>query len=343
MTSHSFDKIIGEIASEDRLLTAVIALLVIAVLGALIPPPGGNANPILWNLLDRLFGVPARRAYNVSRSPSSLAFRGSIFAILFLLGGAALGAGAHMLVRHYPLSGFSEPILLALTLAAGGVWVALQKLFHALREGKKLTKGSYYPIAVSTRTDLNSTDDYGIARVGIGFMASSFDKALVAPLFWYLIGGIPLAYLYAGIAAARWALAKEGFAKGLGNTSLFLERLFGCLPYIVSSLLMTLAALLTPGAQLSRAVPGILSGQGQAPYAEGGKPVTIVAWAMHISLGGPVLDLDGSALKKAWVGPSGATAKVDKGHLRRAIYMGVMGCFLLGALMVLGIVLHRLT
>ena len=105
---------------------------------------------------------------------------------------------------------------------------------------------------------------------------------------------------------------------------------------------MACAALFTPGAQLSRAVPGFFSSTGRSPYTEGGMPLTAVAWAMNISLGGPVRDLEGSALKKAWVGPANATAKVDKSHLRRAIYMSVMGYVLLIAALIGGILLHRL-
>lgn len=342
MFHFSFDNFISHVGSADRLLTAIMATLLVAVFGLLTGPVGGNANPFLWNIIDRLFGGVARRTYNVQRSPSSLAFRGTIFALAFIVSGAAFGFGAFEIMRRLPLAGFTEPVLLSLTLTGGTVWFSLNKLYHALKEGKKLTKGSYYPIAVSTRSDLNSTDDYGIARVGIGFMAVSFDKALVAPLFWYLIGGLPLAYLYAGIAASRWALAKDGFAKGLGDTSLWLERIFGFIPYVIAGVLMTFAALFTPGAQLSRAVPGLLKSKGQASYAEGGVLVTIVAWAMKISLGGPVIDLDGSTLKKSWVGAPDATAKVDKSHLRRAIYMSVMAYILLVATLLGGIVLHHL-
>jgi adenosylcobinamide-phosphate synthase len=342
LSSHSFDKIIGEVASEDRLLTAIFAILLAACVGLITGPVGGNANPALWNFVDRIFGGLARKTYNTDRSPSSLAFRGGFFTILYIVLAFAIGAGFHLLNRNFPLAGFTEPILLSLVMGGGAVWYSLNKLFHALAEGKKLTKGSYLPIAVSTRSNLNTTDDFGITRVGVGYMAQIFDKGLVAPLFWFLIGGVPLAYLYAGIMAARWGLAKDGFAKGLGDAAMWLERLFGFFPYLISSLFMAVAALFTPGAQLSRAVPGFFGSAGRAPYAEGGLPVTAVAWALKISLGGPVEDLDGSVVKRSWVGPKNASAKVDKGQLRRALYMSVMAYVLVVSALIAGIVLHRL-
>ena len=341
MTEHSLGKIIGEIGSEDRLLTACIALILVAVIGLLSGPLGANANPFLWNVIDKVFGGVARKTYNVERTPSSLKFRGGFFTVLYILAAVVLGCAAHMVVRWYGFNGFTEPVLLALTLTGGTVWFSLNRLYHALGGAKKLEKGSYRPIAVSTRSNLNSTDDFGITRVGVGFMAQSFDKGVVAPLFWYLIGGMPLAYLYAGIAAARWGLAKDGFAKGLGDMALGLERILGVVPHVIAGLFVAVAALFTPGAQLSRAVPGFFGTTGRAPYHEGGLPVTTTAWALKISLGGPVEDVDGSVLKKAWVGPKDASAKVDKGQLRRAVYLSVMAYVLLAGAMVGGIVLHH--
>ena len=342
MLDHSFDKIAGEIANPDRLLAASIALVIVMAIGFITGPVAGNANPFIWNLLDRMFGGIARKSYNTQRSHASLAFRGTFFAILFIFTGFALGAIVHLVDRRFPLNGFTEPLLLSLTLTAGTVWLSLSKLYHALATGKASHKASFFPIAVSTRSDLNTTDDFGITRVGIGFMAQSFDRGLVAPIFWYLIGGVPLAFGYAGMAAARWALAKDGFSKGLGDTATWFERLFGFIPHLIAGILMAFVAVFTPTARITRAIPGLFRRKGRAPYAEGGMPVTAVAHALNVSLGGTVKDLDGSVLKKAWVGPANATAQLEKGHIRRAIYMSVMANILILAMLIGGIVIHHI-
>lgn len=129
----------------------------------------------------------------IDNSFSSLAFRGGFFVSLYLVFALA-GGLAVQLVRYFPLFGLLEPVLLMTALSGGAVWSAMLTLYRALAVEKKLTKGSFYPIAVSTRTDLNSTDHFGITRVGIGFMALTFNLGLVAPLFWYLLFGLPGAY-----------------------------------------------------------------------------------------------------------------------------------------------------
>ena len=49
-----------------------------------------------------------------------------------------------------------------------------------------------------------------------------------------------------------------------------------------------------------------------------------MAWALNLSLGGASQDISGSAIKADWIGPSGASAKVDHKHLRRAIYLNAI-------------------
>lgn len=337
MSLYSFDKIISEMASPDRLVSSLIAVALVALVGILTGPLRGNANPGLWGLLDMFFGGIARKTYNTERSHGSLAFRGTFFALLFVTGGLACGIGAHLLEHRYPLGGFLEPLLLSLTLTGGTVWLSLHRLYHALAKSKGQTKASFLPLAVSARADLNTTDDFGIVRTGIGFMAQSFDRGLVAPLVWYLVGGLPLAFFYAALASSRWALAKDGFSKGLGDTALWLEKFFGMIPGLIAGIYLSIAALFTPGARLTRALPGWFAASGRAPYAQGGLAVTATAWALNVSLGGPVHDLDGSVLKKDWVGPAGATAKLDKSYLRRAIYMSLMAYVLVIASLIGGI------
>lgn len=336
MFEHIISRTIGEIGSPDRLLVAFMALILVCLGGLLTGPLAGNANPILWVIADKLFGGVSRKAYNPDREPGSLAFRGAIFGFLMIAFATFVGYMLFKAKLYFPMAGFTEPLLLTFVLSGGAAWAALTRLYRALAEGKSLKQGSFYPIAVSTRTDLNSTDDFGITRVGLGFMAVNFDKGVVAPLFWYLIGGLPFAFFYAGLAVARWALAKEGFSKGFGDFVSWLERIFGIIPHFIAGLILAFAALFTPKAQLSRAIFGLFQ-PGGAPYNEGGMVITALAWALNISLGGPVQDHEGSTLKRSWVGPKNASARVDKSQLKHAIYLSIMAYVLVLGLIVAGL------
>lgn len=341
---HSFDKIISEIASPDRLLVAIIALLMVGLFGLITGPLSGNANPYFWALFDRMIGNVARRGYIKTKSTSTLLFRGSVFTFLFILLAAIFGSVLYMVKRYLPLNGVMEPLLLSLLCAGGAVMVSVYRLYLALMRDAKVKddkRGSFGPIAISTRTDLNTVDDFGIARIGVGFIPVAFDRGLILPLFWYLIGGLPLAFLVTGITAAKWALAKNGFAKGYGALALSLETLVGFVPRILSSFLLIISAILTPHAGITRSLISIFSFKNQAPSAEGGLPLTIMAYALNVSLGGPVQDVDGSSLQQKFVGPKQASARVDASVLKQACYMGAMAHILLLGILCGGLMLMR--
>ena len=77
------------------------------------------------------------------------------------------------------------------------------------------------------------------------------------------------------------------------------------------------------------------------PYEQGGVPIAALAWGLDVSLGGTTTDLEGSAIKRDWVGPKEATAKLEAIHLYRALYGVVVAhllflASLLGAMIVSG-------
>ena len=337
-----FDVFLSEIAAPERIGSVLIAMLMVGLIGFMTGPSGGNANPFMWYLLEKICGKLIRKTYNTERSVASLRFRGAILLMLYLIVNGIIAAAAILIEQHFHLSGYMDSLLVALTLSGGATWYALLRLHHALRADGKKGAGSFYEIAVSTRVNLNSTDDHGIIRTAVGFVATNFDKALVAPIFWYLIGGLPALYLYTGIAAARWSMSKDGFAKGIGNLALKLETVFGFIPQMITTCILALAALMTPSAGMTRSLRGVFARSGAASYAEGGMPLTALAWALGVSLGGPVEDVHGSVLKRSWVGPSTASARLERVHLRHAVYLSIMGYLLVAAILIGGLVLWRM-
>ena len=336
ISNHHFATFINDIASPDRLLTAVIAVLMAGVVGLITGPLSGNANPYFWALFDRIVGGVARKAYIKDKPLSALLFRGTLFSVLFLIVSASFGVLIYFLAKHVKLNGMMEPLLLALLCTSGSVIVSVYRLFLALNRdqtSKEDKRGSFAPVAISARADLNAVDDFGIARIGAGFIAVAFDRGLVFPLFWYLIGGLPLACLVTGVTAAKWALAKNGFAKGYGAFVLGLEGLLGFLPRIISSALLIFAAVLTPHAGIARGISALFAFKNHARSAEGGLPLTIMAYALNVSLGGPVVDVEGSTIPQKFVGPKDASAKVNAGVLKQACYMGGMAHLLVLALL----------
>ncbi len=335
--SEVFVQIQNLIYITDRVWMALFSIIFVIFFGFLTGPVKGRALPLFWQVMHVLFTNLGKRLYKTERSVSDLVFRGmllTLFAFVISLGCGYLARAVSVVL---PFWGVTEVFFLSCLLTSGTVFRVLLKLHETLKTGSA-GKGAYYSLALSTNTNLNSVDDFGITRAGMGFAARSFDKALVGPVFWYVIGGLPLAFVYAGLAYLSWEIGKDGHTKGFGKTVNILEKLFGFLPHVFAGLFLALACVFTPTAWLIRALGGFWSGQGRAPYYEGGYPLSVMAYGLGVSLGGPVTDLSGTSLRRRWVGPKNATAQLESGHLKRTLYMLAMAnllfwLFLLGGLL----------
>ncbi len=304
----------------DRLPLAILAIVLATILGVITGPLAGNANPVLWLVYDRIFGRFGDRLDRLHRSKNDLALRGFFITILGLCLAMLIGKSYAAAASAQPLWGFTEVFLLSTLITSGAVWFALLRLYFAV-EKKQVGQGAYYAVSRSTRINLAATDEFGIARAGMGWAARSFDKGLVAPVFWYLIGGLPLVVVYAALAALAWRFGKDGFSKGFGVIPLALEKLMGFVPSLLAAVLISLATVITPSAAIYRGALVWFGSKNRAPYEQGGYPLSALAWALKVSLGGASQDLSGSAITGIWTGPEGATARNDHKHLKRAIYI----------------------
>ncbi|MCB1563660.1 MAG: cobalamin biosynthesis protein [Alphaproteobacteria bacterium] len=313
----------AQLMDAERIPPAVAAILLTMVVGIVTGPVAGNANPFFWLALDKLFGPAGDRLNKPHRPRADLMFRGLILTAAAVFLAVYTGKGFEALAGYGRSAGDAlEIICLSLLITSGTVWFSLLKLYFAMERGG-LGKGAYYALARSSRLDFSGSDDYGITRAAMGFAVRSFDKGLVAPVLWYLILGFPGAAAYAALAALSWRFGQDGFTKGFGAVPLALERLVGFVPSLFAAVFVMLAGLFTPTAKLHQGLAAWLGHKNRAPYAQGGFPVSALAWSLKVSLGGPVRALEGGARKADWIGPDDATAQNDHRHLRRALYINV--------------------
>lgn len=314
----------ASIMDADRIPALAAAIFITMVIGMITGSVAGNANPFIWGLVNLFLGKLGDRMDKLNRKSADLMFRGfllTIFALFFIL------VCSRIILRLSIVFPYMEMLVLCLCLSSGAIWFALLRLYFALEQQGK-AKGAFYAVSRSTRIDLNSTDDFGITRVAMGYAATGFNKGLVAPSIWYLIGGLPAVLVYSVLAALAWRFGKCGFSKGFGKVPMALEKLMGYVPALVTGALFTLASAITPTAKLGKSLARWWQAKDIAPYEEDGIAVSALAWPLEVSLGGAVQDISGSALQKSWVGAEGSTAKISHKHLKRAIFLNVIAHFL---------------
>lgn len=302
-----------------RIPDVAIALILVSVIGVFTGAADHKAIPLLWQGLDKSFGLIGARIDKKSRKRSDLVFRGFIFSAFMIVFAVLLGKGLEALNLSYNFYGVLDIAILSLMLSSGAVWNCIARVLPRL-EDKKGGKGDYTTLARSARCDLNSLDDHGVARISLGFLSVSFDKMLCAPIFWFLAGGLPLVILYSVVAYIVWRFGKHGFSKGFGVVPSSIEAVMGAVPHYLASLAVILATAAVPGAGVVRSVKGLVK---SAPYGQGGVLLSVLAHGFKVSLGGPCKDLDGSTINAVWCGPEGASAKIPASILKNGIYIFV--------------------
>ena len=317
---HAIQEFYSQIFDPDRLPVAIMAVLIVLIVGMFRPPLGGNTTPILWHLTDKLFGNLGSKMDKPERLKGDLIFRGLMLTTMVVSIFFVFGRFFERIISELSGAWYLEGFLLILCMASGSSIFALAQLYKALNK-KAVDNDSYYRIARSTRTNLSKSDDYSITRVGMGMMVRAFDKGVVAPVIWYLIFGITGAFVYTALAALSWRFGKDGKSRGFGQVAIALEKLLGFVPNVLAGLYLGLSAAFTPTAGFFSAFKGWFISKGRATYEAGGLAVTSAAWGLKVSLGGPTQDVDGAAIKRAWTGPPKATAQLESVHLHRVIYI----------------------
>ena len=323
-----FQNILDSLWDPQRIPVAAIALLISVFLGLLVGPVGGDATPLFWRIMHGLFGGLGKRMDKAGRPRGDLILRGFFIAVAGFTVSFFIGQALATIVVTYGQWGIAEILALSILLSSGALWIALIRLYRALHKGK-VEEGVYFVLARTARNNLSAVDDFTITRTGMGLAVRGFDKAIVAPILWYLIFGLTGAYIYAGMMALNWCFGRDGASNGFAVIMASIEKLMGIVPSVISAAFLSLSCAFTPTAMITSALKGWNAHKNKADYAEGGLPLTAVAYGLNVSLGGPATDLDGFVIKRNWVGPDGATAQLEAGHLHRALYCVCMATLLL--------------
>jgi adenosylcobinamide-phosphate synthase len=307
----------------ERMLPATAALVLAAIAGWAVQPAVVNANPLFWQGLGWFYAPLVRKLYRLRRSRSALRWRGAIVTLAVLAIAVVLAVAARVLHNQFSLGGMTQIVLVALCLSAGQAWSLLLRLYKALKQDIA-HKQAFYGLALSMRSDLTTTDAYGCVRLGIGYAVRIFDKGCVAPLFWFIVAGLPGLFVYTALISLVWHVGKDGQSKGFGDVPVFLEHIAGIVPGIISGVVLVIATLATPGAAFSRGIQSVFAKRGRTAYSEGGWPLMVAAWALKVTLGGPVRDLSGTTIPRGWVGPKSAGARVTVDYIKRGLYLSVL-------------------
>jgi adenosylcobinamide-phosphate synthase len=263
---------------------ALLAMLIELVVGYPQRLVGAIGHPVTWmgalirvldNTLNADAAMPSRR-------------RGAgVVAVLVLIG--IVGSIAVLIERallRLPYGIFAEAILASTLLAQKSLHRHVAAVAATLENGDLIAARKAVSHIVGRDTD--TLDEAGVARAAIESLAENFSDAVVAPVLWMAIAGLPGAALYKAINTADSVIGhRTPRYEAFGWAAARLDDLANLPASRLSAVLLIVAAAFKQGASARRAVRAVWRDASHHRSPNAGYPEAAMAGALGLSLAGP--------------------------------------------------------
>jgi len=254
--------------------------------------------------VDRVFGEPPLRWHPVVAMGRYLGWMGPklwplppltarlggamawwLGALLVLIVALALDIGLHALTIGQS-GGVASTLALAwatgLLLEPMCAWGLVRDEVRAVEEGlsRSLPEGRERLARLVSRP-VDALDETQVRESAIETLAENLNDSVVAPLFWFVVAGLPGAALYrfANTADAMWGY--KDHRRAMGAWAARTDDVLSWLPARLTSLLLTVAAGRWPGWRAMRREAAL------TPSPNGGWPMGTVALLLGVQLNKP--------------------------------------------------------
>lgn len=238
-------------------------------------------------------------------------------ALLVLLISASIMLGGAI---EWGAGGFWGAIVI---IAIGTTGLAQRSLYnHVAAVHTRLTKadlpGARAAVAMIVGRDTDTLDETGIATAAVESLAESFCDGVVAPAFWFLLGGLPGLFAAKAINTADSMVGhRTEHLRWFGWASARADDVINWLPARVAGVLICMSG--------RRGWRTMWRDARRHASPNGGWPEAAMAGALHRQLGGPV-SYDGEPAARATLGAGLPPVTAD---LARALSIYRVACILL--------------
>jgi adenosylcobinamide-phosphate synthase len=265
----------------DALLVRAGAVLVAVVTDRLVGEPPARMHPVVW--MGKT--LAASGAPWSQRAPAIQFRRGAtcwmVAASTLLVAGWLVTVG---LSRVFSSLGtwavLPESLLLGVLLKPMLAWRMLYDevaaVEHALTRG---TEAGRQQLARLVSRDTRALDESVVRESALESLAENLNDSLVAPLFWFSLGGLPLALLYrfANTADAMWGYRDRW--EWAGKWAARADDVLSYVPARLTALLLAVAG--------RRRLDGLAALARLTPSPNGGWPMGMLALVLRVRLSKP--------------------------------------------------------
>ncbi len=310
----------------DRLLLLLAAIAIDAMFGDMPAIYARIPHPIV--LAGRAITFFDRKLNRPSRSEPSRRERGIVTVIVLVAAAAAVGYALDWLCRGSLVGAAVEALAIGILLAGRSLYEHVAAVTGALESGG-LPAGRDAVRHIVGR-DPASLDAHGVARAAIESLAENFSDGVVAPVFWYLLLGLPGLFAYKMANTLDSMIGHQTLHyRAFGWAAARFDDLLNLVPARLSGLLLVAASVFTGEAAAGRAFRAMLRDAKKHHSPNAGWPEAAMAGALGLALAGPRRYAEGR-VDDPWIG--GGTARARPADIARALRLYALGCLLLAGL-----------
>lgn len=287
-------------------------------------------------LLGRLVGFLDRKLNRPNRPGYDRRVRGALVAAGLTVGAALLGWAASELRRAGTLGGLAELALTWALIAQRSLYDHVRRVAVALDQDG-LAAGRR-EVSMIVGRDPDSLDEAGVARAAIESCAENFSDAVVAPVFWFVLFGLPGLMVYKTVNTLDSMIGhRSGTYLEFGMVSARLDDAMNLIPARFAGLLICLASAFVPGGNPSRGWRVMLRDHNRHRSPNSGWPEAAMAGVLGLALGGP-RRYPGYEAQERWLG-EGGREQARAADIHASLFVMAVACLLNGGAVLLAILL----
>ena len=311
----------------DRLMLLVAGLAIDALFGDMPWLFRQIPHPVV--LAGRAVAFFDRKLNRETRGEAVRCGRGIITVILLVGAAAPLGFVVEGLCRGRLPGAVVEAALIGVLVAQRSLYEHVAAVANALDAGG-LPAGRAAVSHIVDR-DPTSLDSHGVARAAIESLAENFSDGVVAPVFWYLLLGLPglLVYKMANTLDSMIGHRTPHY-RSFGWAAARFDDLLNLVPAPISGLLLVTAAVFAKSGRPDRALVIMLRDGRKHHSPNAGWPESAMAGALGLALAGPRRYPEG-LVADPWLGDGSARAATT--DIIRALRLYRFACLIEGGLL----------
>lgn len=215
---------------------SLAALLVAAAIDRFLPEPPNRLHPVAW--MGSAIGVFQRYAPAAGRTVPLLAGAGFVLVGILLVASIAAAAAALLSILPWPARILGEAMLLKTTFSICGLAAAARSVHDALHAGdlgEARRRLAWHLVSRNTE----SLDESQVSAAAIESVAENASDSVIAPFFFYLLGGLPGAFMYRFVNTCDAMLGyRDQRREWLGKVPARFDDVLNLLPARITAVLM---------------------------------------------------------------------------------------------------------